>query len=160
MRRITFSLLMGLLALSACTKTEKPDSRPDARIVVTTASHDQLIKESTKPIVLDFWAAWCGPCKRMDPIFAEASVERPDVVFGKVNVDEEPKLAQKYDIRAIPTLLVIVDGKVVKTSVGLLNKAALLQLLDEAVKKNAQALTLNTKRNTRSHEDYRPNRIR
>jgi thioredoxin 1 len=104
-------------------------------VVVTTASFDQLIKDSTKPVVLDFWASWCGPCKMMDPIFREAAVERPDVVFGKVNVDEEPKLAQKYEIRAIPTLLVIVDGKVVKTSVGLLKKEALLQLLDEVVKK-------------------------
>jgi len=132
-------LLVSLAAIPACTKTEKPDARPDARVVVTTGSYDQLLKESTKPIVLDFWAAWCGPCKVMDPIFAEAAVERPDVVFGKVNVDEEPKLAQKHDIRAIPTLLVIVDGKVVKTSVGLLKKDALLKLLDEAIKSKPQS---------------------
>ena len=139
MQRIIFSLLLvSLVAIPACTKTEKPDAKPDARVVVTTASFDQLIKDSTKPIVLDFWASWCGPCKMMDPIFREAAVERPDVVFGKVNVDEEPKLAQKYEVRAIPTLLVIVDGKVVKTSVGLLKKEALLQLLDEVVKKKPQ----------------------
>ena len=139
MQRIIFSLLLvSLVPIAACTKTEKPDTKPDARIVVTAASFDQLIKGSTKPIVLDFWASWCGPCKMMDPIFREAAVERPDVVFGKVNVDEEPKLAQKYEIRAIPTLLVIVDGKVVKTRVGLLKKEALLQLLDEVVKKKPQ----------------------
>jgi thioredoxin 1 len=139
MQRIIFSLLLvSLVAIPACTKTEKPDAKPDARVVVTTASFDQLIKGSTKPIVLDFWASWCGPCKMMDPIFREVAVERPDVVFGKVNVDEEPKLAQKYEIRAIPTLLAIVDGKVVKTSVGLLKKEALLQLLDEVVKKKPQ----------------------
>ena len=139
MQRIIFSLLLvSLVAIPACTKTEKPDAKPDARVVVTTASFDQLIKDSTKPIVLDFWASWCGPCKMMDPIFREAAVERSDVVFGKVNVDEEPKLAQKYEIRAIPTLLAIVDGKVVKTSVGLLKKEALLQLLDEVVKKKPQ----------------------
>lgn len=139
MQRIIFSLLLvSLVAIPACTKTEKPDAKPDARVVVTTASFDQLIKDSTKPIVLDFWASWCGPCKMMDPIFREAAVERPDVVFGKVNVDEEPKLAQKYGISAIPTLLVVVDGKVVKTSVGLLKKEALLQLLDEVVKKTPQ----------------------
>ena len=73
----------------------------------------------------------------MDPIFAEAARERPDIVFGKVNVDQEPKLAQKYEIRAIPTLLIIVDGKVVKTSAGLLKKDALLKLLDEVVKKKS-----------------------
>ena len=127
-------LLVSLVALPACTKNE----RPDARVVVTTGSYDQLIKEATKPIVLDFWAPWCGPCNMMDPVFAEVSVERPDIVFGKVNVDEQPKLAQKYDIRAIPTLLVVVDGKVVNTSVGVLKKAALLQLLDAAIKKTTE----------------------
>ena len=126
------------MAIPACTKSEKPDAKPDARVVVTTGAYDQLIKEATKPIVLDFWASWCGPCKMMDPIFAEVSVERPDVVFGKVNVDEEPKLAQRYGISGIPTLLVIIDGKVVKTNVGVLKKEALLQLLDEVVKKKPQ----------------------
>jgi thioredoxin 1 len=140
MRRIIFSLLLvSLVAIPACTKSEKPDAKPDARVVVTTGAYDQLIKEATKPIVLDFWAPWCGPCKMMDPIFAEVSVERPDVVFGKVNVDEEPKLAQRYGISAIPTLLVIIDGKVVKTNVGVLKKEALLQLLDEVVTKKPQS---------------------
>lgn len=136
MQRINVSLLlMSLVVLPACTKSENPDAKPDARIVVTTASFDQLIKDSKKPIVLDFWASWCGPCKMMDPIFREAAEERPDVVFGKVNVDQEPKLAQKYEVRAIPTLLVIVDGKVVKTGVGVMKKEALLQLVDEVSKK-------------------------
>src|SRR5512144_1566751 len=111
MQRIISSLcLVSLAILPACTKTENPDSavdtKPDARIVVTAASFEQLTRESKKPIVLDFWASWCGPCKMMDPIFREAALERPDVVFGKVNVDQEPKLAQKYEIRAIPTLVV------------------------------------------------------
>jgi len=120
------AFLLSLAALPACTRTAKPD----ARIVVTTASFEQLLKESTKLIVLDFWAPWCGPCKKMDPIFAEAALERPEVIFGKVNVDQEPELARKYEIRGIPTLLIIVDGKVVKTSVGLLTKQALLELVD------------------------------
>ncbi len=141
MQRIILSLsLMSLAVIPACTKTEKPDSsadaKPDARIVVTTASFDQLINDAKKPIVLDFWASWCGPCKMMDPIFREAALERPDVVFGKVNVDEEPKLAQEYESRAIPTLLVIVDGKVVKTGVGVMNREGLLKLINEAVKSN------------------------
>jgi thioredoxin 1 len=137
-RIIIRALLFCLLAFPACSKTEKPDSRPDARIVVTAASFDQLIKDSAKPIVLDFWASWCGPCRMMDPVFAEVSVERPDIVFGKVNVDEQPGLAQKYGIRAIPTMLVIIDGKVVKTSVGVIKKTALLQLLDDATRKKQQ----------------------
>jgi len=130
-------ILLSLASLSGCTKIESPDTKPDARVVVTTASFDQLMKDSKKPIVLDFWASWCGPCKMMDPIFREVASERPDVVFGKVNVDQEPKLAQKYEIRAIPTLVVLVDGKVVKTGVGVMKKEALLELVDEAVKKTA-----------------------
>jgi len=121
-------LLVSLAALPACTKSD----RPDARAVVTAATCDQLLQQSAKPVVLDFWASWCGPCRMMDPIFAEVSVERPDFVFGKVNVDEQPKLAQRYEISAIPTVLVIVKGKVVKTNVGAISKAALLQLLDAA----------------------------
>jgi thioredoxin 1 len=141
MKRTILSLLaVSLATLSACTKTEeRPDTKPDPRIVVTTASFDQLIKDSKKPIVLDFWASWCGPCKMMDPIFREAAAERPDVVFGKVNVDQEPKLAQRYEIRAIPTLLVIVDGKVVKTGVGAMKRESLLKLVDEAVKAKPQS---------------------
>lgn len=136
MRRIILSLiLVSLVALPACTKTEQPD----ARVVVTAASCDQLLKQSTKPVVLDFWASWCSPCRMMDPVFAEVSVERPDIVFGKVNVDEQPKLAQQYGIQAIPTLLVIVNGKVVKTNVGVIKKEALLQLLDAATGKKTQA---------------------
>ena len=131
MKRTLLNLvLVSLVWLSGCGKSEKPD----ARIVVTASSFEQLVKSSGKPIVLDFWAAWCGPCKMMDPIFAEVSEERPDVVFGKVNVDQEPTLAQKYDIHAIPTLLVIVDGKVVKSSVGAMTKEALVQLLNEVIK--------------------------
>jgi thioredoxin-like negative regulator of GroEL len=78
----------------------------------------------------------------MDPIFRDVAEERPDIVFGKVNVDEEPKLAQRHEIRAIPRLLVLVDGKVVKTGVGVMNKEALLKLLDEAVKKQSNPNSL------------------
>ena len=136
MQRILLAVLtISLTGLIGCSPNESSkDDKPDARIVVTAAGYDQLLKTSTKPIVLDFWASWCGPCKMMDPIFAAVAAERPDVIFGKVNVDQESALAQKYGIQAIPTLLVLVDGKVVKTSVGMLSKESLLQLVDEVVK--------------------------
>ncbi len=136
MKRIVASLiLVSFLALPACVKQSESSGQPDDRIVVTTATFDQLVNTSTNLIVLDFWASWCGPCKMMDPIFAEVARERPNMIFGKVNVDQEPALAKKFEVRAIPTLLIMRHGKVVNTSVGFREKAALLQLVDEAAKK-------------------------
>lgn len=141
------ALLLALAVLPACTKMKKADAettapdpdKPDARVVVTGASFDQLLKESTKPIVLDFWAPWCGPCRKMDPIFAAAAQERPDIIFGKVNVDQEDALANKFGIKGIPTLLIFVEGKMVKQSVGLISKAELLSLLDSTLKKHSKS---------------------
>lgn len=82
--------------------------------------------------VVDFWAAWCGPCKLLAPIVEELAGELPDVKFAKVNVDEQPELARQYRVDAIPTLYFLRDGKVVSRSVGLVQKPALRRLIDEA----------------------------
>ena len=138
MRSFVCGLLMVIaVLLSACSNGGGPDAGsggPDARITVTAASHDSLIKESKKPVVLEFWASWCGPCKLMDPVLAKISVENTNVVIGKVNVDEEAPLARKYGVNAIPELVVIVGGKVTKTSMGFMEKPAVEKFLEEAVK--------------------------
>jgi len=93
---------------------------------VTDANFDSTVTKSTVPVLLDFWAPWCGPCRMMEPVLKEIADEYDSVVIGKLNVDENPAVAQKFDILSIPTLLVFVDGVVVKKLVGAMPKKRLL----------------------------------
>lgn len=73
-------------------------------------------------VLVDFWASWCGPCKMLAPIIAQIAEENEDIVVGKVNVDEEPELAQAFGIQSIPTVILFKDGKPVKQSIGYTSK--------------------------------------
>ena len=81
--------------------------------------------------MVDFWASWCGPCRMLSPTVDQVAEERPDVMVGKVNVDEQPELAQAFGVMSIPTLVVLKGGKTVETSVGVKPKAAVLAMLDK-----------------------------
>lgn len=98
-------------------------------INVTRDNFQEEIVKSEKTVLLDFWAAWCGPCRMVSPIVDEIAQERPDIRVGKVNVDEQPELAAAFQVMSIPTLVVMKDGKVVNQSVGARPKAQILSML-------------------------------
>ena len=90
---------------------------------------DSVVKQSSKTVLVDFWASWCGPCRMIAPVLEEVAAERPDVKVCKVNVDEEQELAISYGVSSIPTLLVFKNGQVVKQSVGAIPKQKILDML-------------------------------
>ena len=93
-------------------------------------SNFEQIKSHNGVVLLDFYAEWCGPCRMMGPIVDEIAEERPDVLVGKINVDEESALAAAFGVVSIPTLVVMKDGKIVQSSLGARPKAQVLSLLD------------------------------
>ena len=100
---------------------------------LTAENFDEEVLRSAKPVLVDFWATWCGPCRMLAPVVEEIAAEYSGrVTVGKINVDEEPGLANRFQISAIPTLLLFKDGKPVATSVGYRSKAEIAAMIEKA----------------------------
>ena len=99
-------------------------------LIKVTKENFEEIKASEKPVLIDFYADWCGPCRMVAPIVSKIADEHPEYVIGKVNVDEEGELAKAFGVMSIPTLVVLKGGQLVNKAIGSKNEAQILQLLN------------------------------
>ncbi len=98
---------------------------------ITGENFRELVLENEKTVLLDFWAAWCGPCRMVAPIVEQIAAQRSDILVGKVNVDEQMELAIQFQVSSIPTLIVMKGGQVAAKAIGYLPKEKILELLDK-----------------------------
>jgi thioredoxin 1 len=104
-----------------------------ATIAVTDASFEDDVLKAGKPVLLDFWAQWCGPCKMIGPVLEEISDERDDIIIAKMDIDANPEVPTRFGVRSIPTILIFKDGEPVATTMGAKPKAQLASWIDSAV---------------------------
>ena len=109
-------------------RNEREDYKMTA-ININKNNFQSEVMNSDKPVLLDFWAPWCAPCRMVVPIIEEIAGERPDIKVGKINVDEQPELASEFSIMSIPTLVVMKNGKIVQQVSGARPKNAILEML-------------------------------
>ena len=101
-----------------------------AYINITKANFEELVLKNPKPVLLDFWAPWCGPCRMVAPIVEAIAQDREDIVLGKINVDEEMELAMEFGVASIPTLVVMKEGKIAAKAIGYRPRSDIEKLLD------------------------------
>ena len=102
-----------------------------AEITVTKENFELEVLKADKPVLIDFWAPWCGPCKMVKPIVEEIAGERSDIKVGLVNVDEQMELAKQFRVMSIPTLMIFKDGQLARKTMGAMSKEELLEFIDQ-----------------------------
>jgi thioredoxin 1 len=121
-------VVAGCMGRNGLLPWSEPETK-DSLEHVTSATFDERVLKSDKPVLVDFYAEWCGPCKRLTPIMEEFAAEHPEIRVVKVNVDDNQELAKRYKVTAMPTLLVVRDGKVSSRSLGWVPKTKLAEML-------------------------------
>ena len=102
-----------------------------AVVEITKDNFEHTVLKAGKPVLVDFWAEWCGPCQMMGPIVDEVAEERNDIIIGKLNVDTQPEIALRYNVMSIPTLILFENGEEAQKSIGLISKEELLELINK-----------------------------
>ena len=123
------ALVLAVTLLTGCDGTSEKQTGTGKVIHVTNETFEELVLDSEKTVLLDFWASWCGPCQQIAPVLEEIAQERSDVVICKINVDEEPELAAQFGVTGIPMLVVMEDGQIINEAVGARPKAEIEKLL-------------------------------
>jgi thioredoxin 1 len=129
MKKLVLVLALVIATISTTFAATPAENSPVLK--VTNDNFEQLASKH-QLLVIDFWAPWCGPCRRVVPIVEEIAEENPDIKVGKVNVDEEVELAEKFGVMSIPMLVVLKNGEVVNQAVGMRPKHQILEMVDEA----------------------------
>ncbi|MEA1972378.1 MAG: thioredoxin [Candidatus Cloacimonadota bacterium] len=131
--RIIILVLLTVMLVVGCSKTKSNSNKSNSNLVhLNNSNFTAEIKDGIA--IVDFWAEWCGPCRRIAPIFAELASEMTDVTFGKVDVDTNKALAKKYKVRSIPYLVIFKDGKPIDSILGLRDKEFIRNKLEEFTK--------------------------
>ena len=98
-------------------------------LTLTKDNFQEEVLKAEKPVLVDFWATWCGPCQMEAPVLEELAAERSDVIIGKVNVDDEPELANAFQVNSIPTLILFNNGEAVRAAIGYRTKDQLIEMI-------------------------------